>query len=337
MEFLSRYLRGEWCRDPVLCASVGSGSTVLVSPSYHYALASSLGYTLLRAAIVAERLGGEAVYMGGDEGLLFVPAWLPWGLAPTRYRSAVAEAAGLRGEAGEALVLGSPAAVAAALLPRILWGVGAAPGFHPVKPGGRGETLYRVPALIGTGVSVAVRLSHYRDHVYSESAAAEHLLEEAKEAGGSRLAVSMGRAGAARPREAVGASAVLPLLPSGASSPAGLSVDELRGAARLAAAAAAVAGAVAGTAAGKRLTRAHLEFFNAGPEDAARLLQEHRDVAKRLAAYIAERYASEARVGAAAAEALRSLLEEAADEDGLAPLLDAARMLSEASTRSLER
>ncbi|NOZ88461.1 MAG: hypothetical protein GXO15_00875, partial [Crenarchaeota archaeon] len=201
--------------DPLLGLAEAMGVTVLVSPSYHWAVANSVAYTLLRTRIVVERLGGVPVYLAGDEGMAALPPWLPRSLLPEGTWE------GYMGELGRALrevgaeagePLESPALAAAALLPRLMWGSGGRwPGFHPVKPRGRGRSLYRIPALAGSTVSLGLRLAHRRDHLYAEIEAAGVLVEQAKQRGGG-LAVSMGRVSAAEAaRGAAAASAVLPL------------------------------------------------------------------------------------------------------------------------------
>ncbi len=218
IQFLFEYLVERWhcLGDPLLEFLTVSGASLLITPSYHYAMANSMAYTLLRLGRVVERLGGMPVYLAGDEGLVVVPAWLPKGLvpsAPSKYLEEASRAlreAGLQVDSLSGLFLDSPAGLVSLMLPRILWGSSpVAPGFHPVKPWGKGRSLYRIPALIGTTVSATLRLSHYRDHLYAEIEAAEELLGEAKAAGGV-LAVSMGRMGPAEPGRAPAAHLYFP-------------------------------------------------------------------------------------------------------------------------------
>ena len=321
--------------DPVLVFWGLSGATVPVAPSYHYAVSNSFAYTLLRTAIVSERLGGIPVYMAGDEGLVFLPAWLPWSLSTPAYRGELARAAGI-GEDGEGFVLPSPAAVVGVLLPRLLWASSAAaPGFHPVKERGRGrKVLYRIPALLGSGASAGLRLSHYRDHLYSEIAAAEEAMEEGKGRGGARLAVAMGRVAATRPGEAVEAAAVLPLLPGGASTPYGMGPGELRRAARLPAAAAVLAGLVASEGASQSLLRGHMMLFSAPPGRALEAIRSMKGrEAERIARYLASRYTG----GKAAEEAAKKALEAAEKGEELVEVLTAALALYNASARTTQQ
>ncbi len=331
-ETLGRVVR--WL-DPLLGLAEAMGVTVLVSPSYHWAVANSVAYTLLRTRIVVERLGGVPVYLAGDEGLAALPPWLPRSLLPEGtwegYAGELRRA--LRslgfGEAEGLAVVESPALVAAALLPRLMWGSGGRwPGFHPVKPRGRGRSLYRIPALAGSTVSLGLRLAHRRDHLYAEIEAAGVLVEQAKQRGGGGLAVSMGRVSAAEAgRGAVAASAVLPLAAAG-----GEPVEVLRSAATAAAAAAAVAGAVASGRAAAQLLRAHRMLLNAPPAEAGRLMEEDSLLAQGALSVLVERHTAPGE-----ARRLRELLrlvEGRWDWLTLEAVLDAARMTLEAASRS---
>lgn len=335
IEFLEEYLgpggRG-WSRDPLLALARASGS-LLVTPSYHYTLSNTLGYTLLRSAIIAGRLGGISVYMAGDEGLVVLPAWMPWSLLPSGilgYRAEVVKAAELDGDTGE-LVAENPGLVYAVLLRRIYWASGSArPGFHPVKPGGAGKTLYRIPALVGAGLSMGLRYAHYRDHLYAELAAVEELVNEAKHSSGDRLAVSMGRLQPSRPSEALGAAVLLPLILDRESD----AVETLRGAAKLPAIAAILAGAVAEDKASRSLLRGYELLLRGGAMAVAAAAEADTSgvLAQRIAAYLVERYTSDNKV----ATVLRSALAWAAEAGGwelAKSLLDTARITLEAMER----
>ncbi len=302
IEFLEEYLCSSgYLRDPVLLYHIASGASVLVSPSYHYALSGSLGYTFLRFNTVASRLGGITVFVGGDQGVVLLPSWLPRALMPPRARMGYFREASRAAEVEEAerVLLESPAALFAVLGPRILWGAGGVPGFHPVKPGGRERALYRVPALVGAGVSMGLRLSHRRDHLYAELDAVRELLRVAKEAGGARLAASMGRVSPAEAGRAAIYASIVPLVPGGAGPE-----DALRGTGRYVALAALLAGMVARGSAGRGLLIGQKQLFNAPPDRLLELLDEER-LLEGLAHVLAQRHV-EHRLRRVAEEALKT-------------------------------
>ncbi len=185
--------------------------SLLVSPSYHYALANSVSYTLLRTAIVAERLGGIPVYMGGDEGLVIAPTWLPWSLVHRRslgYRSEVVNTLQVGKdddfEELDKFVSPNPSAIIALLVKRIMWSSSSAtPGFHPVKKlatkkdknESKMVTMWRIPAIVSAGLSIGLRFAHYRDPMREEIRVTEHLINMVKNSGGDGVAVSYGRPG----------------------------------------------------------------------------------------------------------------------------------------------
>ena len=349
--FLEKYLctgLGQ-CRDPILIYHRASGASVLVSPSYHYALAGSLGYTFLRLNTVASRLGGVTVFVGGDWGVALLPAWLPRLLLPPGARrgyprESARAAAYLAGAAGPGqaeqlaerlggLLLESPAALFPVLAPRILWGSSGVPGFHPVKPRGRGRALYRVPALAGAGLSLGLRLSHRRDHLYAELEAVQELLNAAKELGGSRLVASMGRAAAAgAPRAAREAAAVVPLLPGSRDLE-----EALRAAGGAVAAAALMAGLVEKGAAGRRLLYGPEGYLGVPSGRLTGLLEEAGEgEARRLLAALVdvllERHTRSGR-GEAVEEAMHGVVEALKPGDVL-EVYRLAQMLYDASQRS---
>ncbi len=328
--FLEDYLciSGSFC-DPVLLYHRVSGASVLVSPSYHYALSGSLGYTFLRFNTVASRLGGITVFVGGDQGVALLPSWLPKALMPPRARRGyfleVVRATSIVEAEAESVLLESPAALFAVLGPRILWGAGGVPGFHPVKPGGRGRALYRVPALVGAGVSLGLRLSHRRDHLYAELEAVRGLLRAAKEAGGARLAASMGRVSPAEAGRAAVYASIVPLVPGGAGPE-----EAVRGTGRYVALAALLAGMVARGSAGRGLLVGHERLLDAPPDRLPELLGEER-LLEGLAHVLAERHVEPGR---------RRLAEEALKAAGgegvglLFDMLGLASVLYDAAQRS---
>ncbi len=190
LQFLYIHLVGSKraCTPSSLVAE--NAASLLVTPSYHVAVSHALSYTLIRSAIVARRLGGVPVYMAGDEGLVLLPAWLPPVFTRTRMDdkgSAEKYAESLRGLLGDAgelaghIPYSAPGLLYAAVLRRLFWGASSSsPGFHPVKKHGRGKVVYRIPALVSNGLSMSVRIAHYRDHLGSELWAAEGLLGKAK-------------------------------------------------------------------------------------------------------------------------------------------------------------
>ncbi len=317
------------CRDPVLLYHWVSGASVLVSPSYHYALSGSLGYTFLRFNTVASRLGGITVFVGGDQGVALLPSWLPRALMPLKAREGyfleVARATSIVEAKAETVLLESPAALFAVLGPRILWGAGGVPGFHPVKPGGRGEVLYRVPALVGAGVSLGLRLSHRRDHLYAELEAVRELLRAAKEAGGARLAASMGRVSPAEAGRAAVYASIVPLVPGGAGPE-----EAVRGTGRYVALAALLAGMVAQGSAGRGLLVGHERLLDAPPDRLPELLGEER-LLEGLAQVLAERHVEPGR-RRLAEEALKAAGREGADL--LFNVLGLASALYDAAQRS---
>ncbi len=193
--YLERYLECLGLPTPLkgddILAAGASLDTILVSPSYHRALSNSLTYTLLRLAVVAERLGGIPVYMAGDSGLVLLPGWLPPSLSPYHERYAREALRSLRaknvevervaGIAPERLAAWSPFLLYLALINRILWGSSSRhPGFHPVKEGGAGPTTWYIPALVATGLRAGVAIIHHRDHLHAAIEEALLLLEEAR-------------------------------------------------------------------------------------------------------------------------------------------------------------
>jgi len=207
-----------------------AGST-LATPSLHVSVARALSYVLHRARVAAERLGGMPVYLAGDGGLIVFPGWVPAGLlegleeygrdgieedgegfvgAMVRVLYRVAGVSGARAEKEEI----SPAGAFAVYLRRLFWGVDYAGefvegegGFLPVY-GSSGGAIFGVPAILSTGLSVGLRVSHYRDHMQGELAAARALVEAAKERGDA-LAVGYGRVSTLEPREALRSHVVL--------------------------------------------------------------------------------------------------------------------------------
>ena len=325
VRFMREYLvegLGEKLGDPLLAAHRASGASLLVSPSYHYAVSNSISYTLLRLGVVTERLGGIAVYLGGDEGLIAAPAWLPWSLvtpgAREGYRRELARALGDDSLAEK--IPENPAAVIAGLVPRLLWSAGSPrPGFHPVKKRGKGKVLYRIPALIGTGVSIGLRYSHYRDHLYAEISAAEALLGAAKEAKPS-IAASMERVQPSRPREAVAEAARLPLRGDW---------DWLRGASESLVRALIVAQLVEAGGASASLLRSYLQVLGA-PEETEELARSDEALARSIALYVAERYSSREW----AKRLLEKLLGGLRDWEALSNTLAMARLVRDSMTRS---
>ena len=285
VRFMREYLLeglGEELGDPLLAAHNASGASILVSPSYHYAISNSISYTLLRIGVVAERLGGIPVYLAGDEGLVVAPAWLPWSLvtpgAREGYRRELAKALG--DESLSEMMPSNPAAVIAGLVPRILWGAGSSrPGFHPVKKRGRGRVVYRIPALIGTGVSIGLRYSHYHDHLYAEISAAEALLEEAKKAKPGIVA-GMERLQPSKPGEAVVGAARLPVKGGW---------DWLRGASESLARALVLAYLVETGEVSASILRAYTQVLGA-LEETEKLAKDDEDLARSIALYITGRY-----------------------------------------------
>ena len=179
-EFFREYLlRRGHCHmsdgDRVLVAGERLG-VIPVSPSYHRALSSSIGYTLLRSAIVAERLGGIPVYMAGDEVLVLLPGWLPPSLNPYaksygREALRALKAAGADvpdDERFARMASWSPFLLYTLVSARIAWGSSSRyPGFHPVKKGGRGRTVSYIPALVPTPLRYGIVVAHRRDHLYA--------------------------------------------------------------------------------------------------------------------------------------------------------------------------
>jgi hypothetical protein len=301
-DYLGRHGEG-WRSDPILAVARKAGS-LLVTPSYHWALSNALGYTLLRSAIVSERLGGIPIYMGGDEGLIVLPAWLPWSLLPERtteaYQREVMRAAECKTYCP---VAENPGLTAAVLIRRIYWASSSArPGFHPVKRKGAGRTVYRIPALVSAGMSMGLRFSHYRDHLYAELAAVEALVEEAKRLGGDWLAVSMGRIQPSKPHEALKAVAGVKL-----------SAQDLRLAARIAAEATIIAGMIMEGVASKGLLRAPMLQLREGAEGLQLVARELG--AWKLAWNLVEDYVGRSARDAVRREALRMLNEMLKEED----------------------
>ncbi len=177
-------------------------STILVSPSYHSAISHSLAITLYTAGILAEDLGGVAVYLAGDEGLVLLPAWLPRLFYDHRRVNKELF------EKGKPLYYSadSPGLIYTYLLRRFFWGadtkgyhsdlfelIGDLKGFLEVKlPINGGEAVYYVPALVGNGLSTSLRASHYKDHLRSELSLTKYILEKVKEEG-DRVGISYGR------------------------------------------------------------------------------------------------------------------------------------------------
>ncbi|NPA05306.1 MAG: hypothetical protein GXO09_04360, partial [Crenarchaeota archaeon] len=325
VSFLRRYLLEGYGRrvgDEVLKRLAGLAdpcgrvyATVFVSPSYHYAISNSIAYTLLRLGIVAGRLGGIPVVLGGDEGLIFVPAWLPKSLLPEGtlegYMSEYGRATGF----DDLWRVGaeSPAVLVSLLVPRIMWASSAAkPGFHPVKRRGRGwGVLYRIPALLGAGVSVALRFAHYRDHLYAELALADELLEEGKRRGGCRFVVSMGRVQPARVVEGLSTAAVLPIVVDGGTY-------WFRSAGMLLAAAGLLAGLVDSGAASISLLRGVDRLVEGGAEALKGVVDY--GLAEGVVEYLVERY-----VGGRYADRVKELLMKVLYSSGFEGLLDVLR------------
>ncbi len=179
-------------------------ATFLVSPSYHSALSHSLAITLYEAGLWAERLGGVAVYLAGDSGIVLLPAWLPRIFIDDYTRGNLERIIGEDNDVKEGYP-DSPGLIYAYVLRRIFWGadttcenedsvrlIGDDRGFHPVKMGWDGRPLYYVPALVSNGLSIAVRASHYRDHMRGELSTAKYLLGKAKDRGDTTV-ISYGR------------------------------------------------------------------------------------------------------------------------------------------------
>ena len=192
-EMMEKYVSGELVVSQGLVELCKEGKipcgSIIVSPSYHYALANAISYTSLRAAIVSERLGGIPVYMAGDEGLIIAPTWLPWELLPpnirTGYRREVLRALERVSTSNDELleyISSNPALTVSLLVRRIYWASSSKyPGFHPVKKRGAGGVVYwRIPAIVSNGLSMGIRFAHYRDIMYDELWLTRYLLEEAK-------------------------------------------------------------------------------------------------------------------------------------------------------------
>ena len=208
-EYLEGHIRAYGLVEMCEKGSLYCGS-IIVSPSYHYAIANAISYTSLRTAIVTERLGGIPVYMAGDEGLIIAPTWLPWNLLPEKtrngYRREVLRALGLDpDEPGNQKLLryvsSNPSLTISLLARRIYWASSSAkPGFHPVKKRGVGRVYWRIPAIISNGLSMGVRFAHYKDSMYDELWLTRYLLEEAKSRFndvwiGDSVTISYGRPG----------------------------------------------------------------------------------------------------------------------------------------------
>jgi len=88
-----------------------------------------------------------------------------------------------------------PAVVFGVYLRRVFWGADSPPGLRGFLPvyGTDGQPLFGVHAMLATGISMGLRLSHYRDHLYSELGAARELVGLAKAMGGDRAAIGYGR------------------------------------------------------------------------------------------------------------------------------------------------
>ena len=222
-----------WESDPILREAYRSG-TLLVTPSYLVAVSHALAYLLLKSARVATLLGGIPVYMGGDEGLVLLPAWMPWSLLRTariHYLRTIRRALGASGEIPVGENMGLAYAV---LLRRIFWGSDSRhPGFLPVRSKGFSKHgKYYVPAIVSPGLSIAVRLSHYRDHLYSEVESGLLALEAVKRKGGDMTGISMGRVQPNTPGAAVEEGVSLYLIPNLPANTNPDSIDGLKRAGR---------------------------------------------------------------------------------------------------------
>ncbi len=155
------------------------------TPGYLSALSAAMSYSVMRTVRLITSLGGTVIYAAGDEGLAILPSWLPRDFVEEVLKSY---------EAGLKYKLSSNQGInAAALLRRLWWASSSSrPGFHPVKDLEESRTLGHVPAVLN-GLSMGLRFAHYKDHLYSEVAAAEELLELAKKGEGDALAASFGR------------------------------------------------------------------------------------------------------------------------------------------------
>ena len=328
VKFMLEYLAsgcGLEIGDPYIHFMMLTGASNVVSPSYHYAISNSISYTLLRTAIVTQRLGGIPVFIGGDEGLILAPSWLPWELVPRGasegYRKEVARAIQEVRDDLHEKIAPNPAAVIAALIPRLMWASGATyPGFHPVKKRGVGDALFRIPALIGTTVSVGLRYSHYRDHLYAEIAVSEALLRQAKQQGNG-VTASMGRLNPAAPREALKSSAVVRSAPK---------EGWLRGAGGHLAKALVMASLLSRGRVPRSLVRAHHGLFREY-EEVARLLRTDPELTKRTVQYLIERHAE-----GDDAELLEKLMSEESWEE-YEELLRLANILTQSMERAFIR
>ena len=178
-------------------------SAILVSPSYHAAISHSLAITLYTAGILAEDLGGVAVYLTGDEGLVQLPAWLPRIFYEhRRLNEEKMESDSLLHYSAD-----SPGPLYAYLIRRFFWGadtenpssdlfkfIGDTRGFHEVKLTIKDykKAIYYVPALVSNGLSFSLRASHYRDHLRSELSLTQYILKKVKK-DGDRVGISYGR------------------------------------------------------------------------------------------------------------------------------------------------
>ncbi|NPA69668.1 MAG: hypothetical protein GXO26_02590, partial [Crenarchaeota archaeon] len=194
-------------------------ATVLVTPSYHRAVANALQHVLFKMATSALLLGGVPVFMGGDEGLILLPAWLPLRMASyavgdnmrdfyydilnpflkdvlqifiekqdSDYVETVKE---------KLLELGfyEPPLLYVLILRKLYWGsYRGASGFLPVtpKPMIFTDEQYYIPAVLSGGISIGVRLTHYKDHMYYSLISAINLARISKREGGDKITVLYG-------------------------------------------------------------------------------------------------------------------------------------------------
>ncbi|NPA99142.1 MAG: hypothetical protein GXO43_07165, partial [Crenarchaeota archaeon] len=192
-------------------------ATLLTSPSYHRAVSNAILHFMYKAATAALILGSLPVYMGGDNGLVIMPSWLPLRIA------AYAVSGDIRIDMLKDILLPyrelvesileervkilwdrledpcSPPLLYVYLLRKIYWGSASKShpaGFLPVteKPRLFTDPIYYIPAIIVSGLSIGVKHAHYKDHMYYELVGAMNLSAYSKMMGGDNLSVMYGRA-----------------------------------------------------------------------------------------------------------------------------------------------
>lgn len=130
--------------------------TLIVTPSYHYAVSRALAASAVMDRAIVEMFKGFLVYAGGDDLIAILPPSTEDDDKPY------------------------PALAAAIAARRSYWGLGVVEGFHvavPGKNGGRVDLGVVVPAIRGAGRSTVVYYAHAKTPMWLSFRTAHELLD----------------------------------------------------------------------------------------------------------------------------------------------------------------